>query len=477
MKKVYTLTFRSFIGPFIATFFICLFLIVMQFLWKHVDDMVGKGLEAFVIIKLLFYASASFIPLALPLAVLLSSMMTFGSLAENQELMAFKSAGISLIRVMTPLILLMSGLAVGAFFFSNEIIPKANLKFGSLLWDVQEQKPTLELQEGIFYNQLKGFSIRVAEKEPKGVVKDVLIYDHTQGETSNVVIRADSGRMYTTKDEKYLILNLYSGMRYEELSSNKKGGKHFPHSRLSFKEYSLRFSLSSFKLDRTNQALFKHHFQMLGVRELAKFTDSLREEELKERKARMKEYLKPYFSEFRDSNFFDSPSGNVPPIPDTGSLVKRLNASTPVQTLERAHGLAESVNGVLSVHSKRMANLKEQIAEYSIAWHKKITLSFTVLILFFVGAPLGAIIRKGGLGMPALVSIVLFLIYHVLFITGQKMAENYVLVIWVGVWLPVMVLLPVGLWFTYLANNDINVFSKDAYTWLSRPIKRLTSNK
>lgn len=448
----------------------------MQFLWKHVDEMIGKGLEAFVIIKLLFYASASFIPLALPLAVLLSSMMTFGGLAENQELMAFKSAGISLMRVMTPLILLMSGLAVGAFFFSNEVIPKANLKFGSLLWDVQEQKPTLELQEGIFYNQLEGFSIRVAEKQPKGVIKDVLIYDHTQGETSNVVIRADSGRMYTTKNEEFLILNLYSGTRYEELSSNEDGGNNFPHSRLAFKDYSLRFSLSSFQLDRTNQALFKHHFQMLGVRELANFTDSLHEER-EERQARMKEYLKPYFSEFRDSNFFDSMPAQVPEISDTGYLVKSLDSVTPVQTLERAHGLAESVNGVLSVHSKRMANMKEHIAEYTIAWHKKLTLSFTVLILFFVGAPLGAIIRKGGLGLPAIASIVLFLIYHVLFITGQKMAEDYVIVTWVGVWLPVMVLLPVGLWITYLANRDVNIFSKDAYKGISRTIKRLSTTK
>ena len=448
----------------------------MQFLWKHVDEMIGKGLEAFVILKLLFYASASFIPLALPLAVLLSSMMTFGGLAENQELMAFKSAGISLIRVMTPLIILISGLAVGAFFFSNEVIPKANLKFGSLLWDVQEQKPALELQEGIFYNQLEGFSIRVAEKKPRGRLKDVLIYDHTQGESTNVVIRADSGRMYTTKSEEYLILNLYNGVRYEELSANQSGGKHFPHSRLSFKDYSLRFSLASFDMDRTNEALFRHHFEMMGVRKLADKIDSFYKER-GERQGRMKEYLKPYFAQLRDSNFFDSPAHHIRPPADTGPLAVQLDTATPVKTLTRAHSLAESVKGVLGVHSGRMANLKEHIAEFTIAWHKKFTLTATIVILFFIGAPLGAIIRKGGLGLPAVASIVLFLIYHVLFITGQKMAEDYVIVTWVGVWLPVMILFPVGLWITYLANRDVNIFSKDTYKWLYRPIQRVIFNK
>lgn len=477
MKKVYTLTFRSFIGPFIATFFICLFLIVMQFLWKHVDEMIGKGLDPFVIMKLMFFASASFIPLALPLAVLLSSMMTFGGLAENQELMAFKSAGISLLRIMTPLILAMSGLAVGAFFFSNEVIPKANLKFGSLLWDVQEQKPTLELQEGIFYNQLEGFSIRVAEKAPKGRIKDVLIYDHSQGNTGNVVIRADSGRMYTTEAQDYLILNLYDGVRYEELSSGNSKGKNFPHSQLAFNDYSLRFSLASFDMKRTNEALFRHHFQMLGVNELDHFVDSLHRDK-KKRQDRMSEYLKPYFYQLRDSAFFNkSGIAELPGSDDTAELAARFDTVNPVQTLSRARSLAESIQGVLSIHAGRMANQKEHIAEYTIAWHKKFVLAGTIIILFFIGAPLGAIIRKGGLGLPAVASIVLFLIYHVLFISGQKVAEDYKIVTWVGVWLPVMVLFPVGLWVTYLANKDINIFSKDTYQWLTRPVKRLVTFK
>lgn len=467
MKKVYKLTLRSFIGPFIATFFICLFLILMQFLWKHIDDMIGKGIEPFVILKLLFYASASFIPLALPLAVLLSSMMTLGGLAENQELMAFKSAGISLMRVMVPLILIIATLSVGAFFFSNLVIPKANLKFGSLLWDVREQKPALDLQEGIFYNQIDGYSIRVEQKEKGGAIRDVLIYDHTQGNTSNVVLRADSGKMFTTPGEEYLILNLFSGERYEALSSDQSNGSNFPHTRLQFDDYSLRFSLSGFNLDRTKEALFKHHFQMLSVEKLSRFTDSLKKE-LTGRQRRMEEYLDPYFRQFRDSAFFKGPALPVPP--DTASLAARLDTANPRQTLDRAKGMAESVQGVLSVHSGRVASLKEHIAEYNLAWYKKFKLSMVILALFFIGAPLGAIIRKGGLGLPAIASIVLFLIYHVLSMTGRKMAEDYVMNLQVGVWLPLIVLAPIGIAITYMANRDVNIFNKENYRWLLKLI-------
>lgn len=446
----------------------------MQFLWKHIDDMIGKGIEPWIILKLLFYASASFIPLALPLAVLLSSMMTFGGLAENQELMAFKSAGIPLLRVMAPLILMISMLGIGAFFFSNIVIPQANLKFGSLLWDVREQKPALDLQEGIFYNQIDGYSIRVGQKGQKGLIRDVLIYDHTQGESSNVVLRADSGRMFTTPEEDYLILNLFNGERYEELSEGKKGERNFPHTRLQFNNYSLRFSLSGFNLDRTNEALFKHHFQMLNISKLSNYTDSFKGE-LQKRQSRMRNYLEPYFQQFRDSNCFDGPGVAVPDR--GGSLVARLDTVHPQKTLERAIGLAESVQGVLSVHSGRVGNIKEQLAEYTIAWYRKFTLSSVVIILFFVGAPLGAIIRKGGLGLPAIASIVLFLIYHVLSMSGRKMAEDYVMSTLIGVWLPSLVLLPIGITITLLANRDVNLFSKENYRWLLGLVPRISRSK
>lgn len=470
MNKLYKLTLKSFVGPFIATFFVCLFLILMQFLWKYVDDMVGKGLDWFIIAKLMFFASASFIPLALPLALLLSSMMTFGNMAESQELMAFKSAGISLVKVMKPLIILVTFIAIGAFFFSNIVIPKANLKFGALLWDVRQQKPALDIQEGVFYDKIKGFVIRIKEKNSeKGTLEDVLIYDHTGNNTNNVVMRAESGRMYTTEEENYLIMELYNGQRFEEIQASKKN-RNFPHSRMKFEEYTMRFDISGFKMDRTKEALFKHHYQMLNINQLSFYLDTFKRE-LRQNRKKMNDYLRPYFHYLRDSGFFKKP------YPDTAMDAKPFIANFPEDDqkaiLKRAKKLARSTKGVLDVHKLSVSAKKEKVAEYGMAWHKKFTLSFASIILFFIGAPLGAIIRRGGLGMPALISIVLFLVYHVLSITGEKLAEAYRIDPWLGVWLPVIVLLPVGIIFIILANTDSNLLARNTYLRLFKKMKQV----
>jgi len=461
LNKLYKLTLKSFVGPFIATFFVCLFLILMQFLWKYVDEMVGKGLDWFIIAKLMFFASASFIPLALPLALLLSSMMTMGNLAENQELMAFKSAGISLVRVMKPLIILVTLIAVGAFFFFNIVIPKANLKFGSLLWDVRQQKPALDIQEGVFYDQIEGYIIRVGKKNSdKGTLEDVLIYDHTGGKGNNNVLRAKSGRMFTTEDENFLILNLFDGHRYEEMQSGSGKDQHSPHTRMKFDEYTMRFDISGFKMDRTKEGLFKHHYQMLNVNQLQLYIDTFHRDLAKERD-KMDDYLQPYFHYFRDSAFLEQQRIN--PGFDTTPFIVNFPANIQDKVLDRSEKLARSTKGILKTHQKTIEDLKNKLAEYKMAWHKKFTLSFACIILFFIGAPLGAIIRKGGLGMPALASIVLFLIYHVLSITGEKMAEAYRMEPWLGTWLPVLVLFPLGILFMILANNDLSIFSKSFF--------------
>ncbi len=441
----------------------------MQFLWKYIDEMAGKGLDWLIIAKLMFFASASFIPLALPLSLLLSSMMTFGNLAENQELMAFKSAGISLVKVMKPLIILVTFIAVGAFFFSNTVIPKANLKFGSLLWDVRQQKPALDIQEGVFYDKIKGFVIRVKEKNSeKGTLKDVLIYDHTGNKANNTVMRAESGRMYTTNDKNYLIMELYNGQRFEEIKGSREN-RNFPHSRMKFDEYTMRFDISGFKMDRTKEALFKHHYQMLNVNQLKLYLDTFKRE-LRQNRKKMDDNLRPYFHYLRDSGFFEKP------YPDTSMDAEPFLANFPKDDqkaiLERAEKLARSTKGVLDVHKLSVSGKKEKVAEYSMAWHKKFTLSFASLILFFIGAPLGAIIRRGGLGMPALVSIILFLVYHVLSITGEKLGEAYRLDAWLGIWLPVLVLLPVGITIIILANTDSNLLAKNTYLRLFKKIKQ-----
>ena len=278
MKKIFNLTILTFVGPFIATFFVVLFVILIQFLWTYVDDMVGKGLEWYVILKLLFFASASFVPTALPLAVLLSSIMAFGNLAESYELVALKSAGISLARIMVPLITLITLIAVGDFFFSNNLIPVANLKFQSLLWDVRQQRPALDIKEGVFYNGIDNYSIHIDKKDKKSQkIEGVTIYDHTNLHGDDVVLMAKSGEMSISKDQRWLALKLFDGTRYEEMRDD-KDGSHItdPASRLSFKTYEIKFDLMEFKLKRTDENLFKENSVMLNLNQLQYYIDSLK---------------------------------------------------------------------------------------------------------------------------------------------------------------------------------------------------------
>lgn len=460
--KLWKLTLKAYIGPFIATFFICVFVLLMQFLWKYVDEMVGKGLEWYIIAELLFYASASMIPLALPLAVLLSSMMTMGSIAENQELMAFKSAGVSLLRIMRPLIIIISLLSIAAFFFSNTVIPKANLKFGSLLWDVRQSKPALDIKEGIFYDQIEGYSIQVGTKRDNNHIEDVLIYDHTDRKTSQVVIRAERGKMFTTQNEKWLIFELYNGQKYEEMEAKRKPNRNFPHSRMKFDEYTMRFDLSGFQLDRTEESLFKHHYQMLNINQLEGFIDSFNTE-LKEKQDKMGQYLRNHFHYLQDSAFFEGSMVQDTSITSKNNLINAFKPENQQTILRKAEKKARATRDILSIHESQVDNYKGDINDYSIAWHKKFTLSFACLILFFIGAPMGAIIRKGGLGMPTVVSVLMFLVFHVTSIVGEKLVESYFLPPWAGVWLPVMILFPTGIFITIFANSDSMVLTKETY--------------
>lgn len=460
MNKLYKLTTVYYIGPFIATFFICLFVLLMQFLWKYVDDLVGKGLEWYIIGELLFYASASLIPLALPLAILLSSIMTFGNLAENYELMAFKSAGVPLIKVMEPLIVMVIVISIGAFFISNKIIPKANLKFGNLLWDVRKQKPALDIREGVFYNGIENYTIRIGHKDDNtGEVNDVLIYDHTNRRGNDIVIRADRGIMKTTQDEHWLLLQLENGVRYEDLAPNRKKKQNFPFTRMKFDKYVMRFDLSAFQLTRTSESLFKDHYTMLNIKKLDHYEDSTRKVyEGKQKK--MRSYLQPYYSFLKDSAFFQN-------MPEVDSVKESFLASFPKDNrkniIQRAINTARATKGVFEVHAGDIDRLKQLITRYKIEWHRKFTLSFACLLLFFIGAPLGAVIRKGGLGMPAVVSVILFLIFHVLSITGEKMARKYVLEPYQGMWMAVVILFPLGILITLLANRDSIILTKEAY--------------
>jgi lipopolysaccharide export system permease protein len=456
------------VGPFFLTFFIALFVLLMQFLWKYIDDLVGKGLDGAVIAELMFYTAANLVPLALPLAILVSSIMTFGNMAEHFELTAAKASGISLQRVMLPLLFTAIAISALAFVFSNNVLPFTNLKMGSLLYDIRQQKPALAIREGVFYNGIEGYSIKIGDKDPDGkTIRNVMIYDHTNGMGNRKLVMAESGKMETSADERFLILNLQNGSSYEELSNNRKGVDSHPLMRNSFKSYTIRFDLSQFKLNRTNEDMFKGGHQMMNLSQLRFAVDSLGGE-IRKKEASNEKNLAYYFYLLRDT--LAEPNGTLALSP-ADSLPPFLAN----QVFETALNQARSVESVLLGMSEDMDSRLYQMAKYKVEWHRKLTLSVACFILFLIGAPLGAIIRKGGLGMPLVVSIIFFLAYHVTSITGEKFAKEGIIEAWRGMWLSSLVLLPVGLFLIYKATTDSVIFEGENYMSFFRKLFRRKS--
>jgi lipopolysaccharide export system permease protein len=466
VKKLTLLVLRAFVGPMVVTFLISLFVLLMQFLWKYIDDLVGKGLEPVIIIKLMMYVSVTLVPLALPLSLLLSSIMTFGNLAEHFELTACKSAGVSLQRIMRPLTLTAIGICLTAFYFSNYVLPVANLKMNALLYDVRQQKPALLIKEGIFYNGIDGYSIRIGTKNRDGkTIEDIMIYDHTENRGNTKMILAKSGKMAMSEDERYLLLNLYKGSSYEE-QENRGSRITRPLLRTEFEEELVRFDLSSFKMTRTNEQLFKDNYQMLNLWQLNYASDSL-EKKINEKQTDLNRQLLAYFN-------IDSSGavGKTENITLDFLSPKRFDESRQKLIYSTAVYSAKNVQSMVSDAMQDLENKQRSLAKHKIEWQRKFTLSFACLILFFIGAPLGAIIRKGGLGMPVVVSILFFVIYHVISISGEKFAREGVILPWKGMWLSSIVLLPIGIFLTYKATTDSRLFDKDAYTRILRRFRR-----
>ncbi len=463
----------SYLGPFVMTFFIALFILLMQFLWKYLDDLVGKGLEWYVVIQLLVYASATLVPMALPLSILLSSIMTFGNMGEHYELVACKSAGISLQRVMFPLVMAVCVICIGAFYFSNNVLPMANLKMGSLLYDVRQQKPALSIKEGIFYNGIDGYSMKVSSKDPDGqTLHNIMIYDHTSGVGNNRVILAETGKMYMSEDDRYLLVNLYNGKNYEEKENRKNNYDTHPLLRTDFKEETVRFDLTAFKMTRTNEELFKDNYLMLNINQLKAAEDTLKYR-LSQRKQEFASTIEPYFYLKKDSvarKLSPRPLKKMPLYFIDVFEDKDIRKSIIQMAISNARGaqtLAKS--SAEDIHER-----EKLIFRHEIEWNRKFTLSFACLVLFFVGAPLGAIIRKGGLGLPVVFSTIFFVFFHVMSITGEKFAREGVLTAFEGMWLASAVLLPVGIFLTYKATTDSVLFEGEAYT---RLFKRLFGRK
>ena len=432
MKKLHLFMLKSFVGPFVATFFISMFVLIMQFLWRYIDDLVGKGLEGHVISELLFYVSLTLVPMGLPLAVLLASIMTFGSLGENYELTALKAAGISLYRIMKPLIVLIIIFTIAAFFFSNNVLPYANLKASSLLYDIKRQKPELSLKEGVFINDIEGYSIKVDKIDKKsGMMYKMLIYNHTDRKGNYEMTIADSGIMEADPTGRFMEVELYHGYTYTDEGLKSNNNKTYPFRRVQFDKQYFVIPLGDKDLQRTDEDLFKN---------------TVRTQERNPK---------------RDSVIREETRGvvkNLDSLYQTFDVEERKN--TIDQAVQLARGAQTSHMNDLSINKRD----EEAVRKYNIEWHRKFTLSFACFIFFFIGAPLGGIIRKGGLGAPVVVSIFLFIVYYIIWMMGERAAREGVLEPWQGMWISSVILLPLGAILTYTAMTDSAVMSSESYT-------------
>lgn len=487
IKRLYGFILKSFLPLFAMTFFIVLFIVLMQFLWKFIDELVGKGLEMSVIGELFFYAAVTMVPMALPLAILLASLMTFGNFGEKFELTAMKASGVSLLHAMRPLIVLITFVAIGAFFFQNNVLPNAQVKMWTLVFSMRQKSPEVEIPEGVVYDQIPGYNLFVQHKDREtGMLYDLMIYDVTHGGDNSTILLADSGRLAFTGDKRYLYLHLFHGEQFENLREQKSLDKNVPFRRESFldKEVLIPFDANFNRLDEGGM---RNQYVGKNMKELQHTIDSVG--------LRLDSTGQVYGAELKNSafpllqgRFRDDPTrysaGGVIHSPyddmaeeeaaekDTLSSIVPVNvdslllSQTPIirgQTFDAALNISQRQLGDYQFKSMMVHDDKNTIRRHKIELLKKFTLSVACLIFFFIGAPLGAIIRKGGLGTPLVISVLLFLFYYIIDNSGYKMARDGRWEVWAGIWLSTFVLAPLGIYVTYKAMNDSAVFDGDRY--------------
>ncbi|MEM0993231.1 MAG: LptF/LptG family permease [Bacteroidota bacterium] len=542
MKIIDRLLIKSFVAPFSVTFFIAIFVLIMQFLWKWIDDIAGKGVGVLFILEMLGYMCISLIPLALPIAVLISSVMVMGNLAERYELSSFKSAGVSLARVMLPLMFLTAGISLFSYFCSDKLIPISNLKYQSRLYDIKNQKPTMSLEQGVFNDDFQGYSIRIGKKlaDNQGI-EDVLMYDQSQTTGNKFVqIKAKSGEMNVTADERFLVMKLYNGVQYMESKPNIKDGQsNYPFVRTSFDKSTKVLDLGEFQLDRTDENLFKTHHNMLSTSKLIAAIDSIENKRLtriesmgtemdrsfhKRRKANEKRALENQdsstsdsiravmVSEFipdstqineKDSSTLETEAETIPsklagiefqdkPKKKTKPIKRYFNAPKQVDSLgelrdyatfyetfqvqDRPKLLSKAKSKVTGVHQSVLATIRsinrtsEHKVDHLYHLHNKFSTAVACFIFLFVGAPMGAIVRKGGFGYPLLISVVFFVTYIMMTILFKKMMEGGAIDPVLGAWMPCVIILPIGIFLTIKAMNDSKLLPSGKFAQSMRKI-------
>jgi lipopolysaccharide export system permease protein len=471
IKKLDILIVRAFIGPFIATFFITLFVLILQFFWLWIDDFVGKGVDGPIFLRLILYLSATLVPLALPLAVLLSSIMTFGNLGETFELVAIKSAGIGLLRFMRPLMiiaLLLSGLA---FLFNNNVIPVANLKMRSLHTDIVNKKPAFDLKEGVFYTTIPGYAIKVGEKKNDSTLNNVIIYETSTHLQDNIIV-AEKGIMKVSPDQQFLVFTLKDGWRYEEHGERLSDKTEFI--RLGFKEYKKVLDLSTLQLNITSDSAYKDRYEMLSIRQLSKGIDSL-----ERRNSSFEKRVQTELQSFLTFNsMIDSGWMKVnPPATDAKTVMDLIPDSAHRRVMEQSISYASSIKNSLQITSMEYNSQRDQMRMQLIEWHNKFTMAIAVFVLFLIGAPLGSIVRKGGIGTPVVFAVIFFVIFFLLNNFGKKFVQQDMVRPVSGMWMATFILVPIGIFLTYKAMHDSQLMNKEFYFRIFRKVRGMIKNR
>ena len=471
MKKLDKYLLTQFLGLLMVTFVICVFILLMQFVWMHVKDLVGKGVEMKVLAEFFIYATASVVPLALPLAILLASLMTFGNLGEKFELTAMKAAGVSLFRIMRGLTIAIGVICVGAFLFSNYVLPKAQVKLWALVFSLKQKSPELEIPQGEFYDGIDGYNIYVRHKNPEtGMLYDMMIYDYSKGFRNASVMLADSGQLYFSEDKKYLQLMLYSGEAFENLDNKQQKAisaeKNIPYRRESFGTKRL---LIDFDMDfnRYSEDVLKDQHVSKNVTQLVQSIDSVDVLAHKRSKDQSVQLVNNhYFGRERvESRNVDAWEGAKEQYGQyvVDSLYAHFTDDERYRAADAAKDKAKVMKDKVDYNALMLNDYQRYIRKHEIELHRKFTLAFACLIFFFIGAPLGAITRKGGLGAPVVISVVMFIVYYIIDNTGYKMAREALWPCWSGMWLSSMVLLPIGVFLTYTAATDSPLFNPEAW--------------
>lgn len=478
IKKIDIYLLRNFLGLLFATFFICIFILIMQFMWMHVNDLVGKGVEVKVFAEFFIYAVATVVPMALPLAILLASLISFGNLGEKFELTAMKAAGISLFRIMRPLAIAVAFICVGAFYFSNNVLPISQVKLWALIFSLRQKSPELEIPVGEFYDGISGYNIYVRQKNPKnGMLYDMMIYDYSEGFKNATVMVADSGRVVFTDDKKYLKLCLYSGESFENLKQSQQRAtrteKNIPYRRETFAEKQILIDFST-EFNRYDESVLSDQHVSKNVAELITSIDSVSVLAHQKSAEQSREVVAHrYFGrERKDERQLIAVEPSERTLYDIDSLYNTLTLDQQRRVTETAVEKARTQQDQIQYNALMLDDYQRYIRKHEIELHRKLTLAFACLIFFFIGAPLGAIIRKGGLGAPVVISVILFVIYYIIDNTGYKMAREALWPCWAGMWLSSFVLLPIGIFLTYKAATDSALLNPEAWIKIYEKLKK-----